>query len=361
MAKPFNLPSELCEIIFKYINSCDLLNCCLVSRSWKMFIESTFSKQLLLTIRGDKIDLNDVFNSERHYQRFKLCQLSENRLLEILKFFSTSIMELEIEDCRIDRECDMNFDCLRELTLTDCSTTVIRLFTKANTCVNLKTLNIFQPHGRCPFRNDILTFFKSNRSLEEINLNLNESCNIFSKDISKDLKMNLKSVFLSFKSDCELQTTTLVNIENFFRSQGETIQTISLINSANLPLLHRIWNSLKVVKRLYFFSSDPFFDYDTSTLELLENNSNLLELELHALGPFTLELKDLTPFILSSNNLKALGVWTLRKDLIEFVAYNHSKLKFISCATMERDCENYYNDLKSKFGINDKLHLHQYL
>lgn len=363
---PFDLPFELCEIIFGYLNLPSIISCLLVNKAFNRFIvaDKKLCKKLKLTINDD-IHLEDVFKSERHYQNIKLLNLNQEKMSKVLNFFNDSIMQLEIEDCRMNGKCDvinLNIPKLMKLVISNNSTSVIKLFTNSECCKNLKTLCLFQIHPVGPLDNAIISFLDINESLQEINFHLDDSSNIFKKDISKVLKMKLISVFISYKSNFELQTTTLTNIENFLKTQGDTLQQISLINSANLTLLLRIWNSLKVVKRLYFFSGDSFFDYDTSNLDtVLDANNTLKELEMHALGPVTLELRDLAPFVLAAKNLKSLGVWTLTKNLIEFIAYNHFNLRSISCATFEKDCELFYNDLKSKNGLNDKLHLRQYL
>jgi hypothetical protein len=306
----------------------------------------------------ESVQLIDLINCTRKFARIKLNKLKNQRLLDILSHFAACVEELEIENCELDREYNFIFNSLKCLSISSTPAELINNIFK-NPCFNLKCLVIYRLYG--PTVKIVSNFLKTNESLEEINFYLDEKNNIFNRDISNEMTFKLKSLFISYKSDCDLQTKTLTNIEKFLKSQGDTLETISLINSANLRLLFRTWNDLKALNRLYFFSSDPVVDYATLNVTELNKNSKITELELHALGPFSLKSTHLIPFLNAADNLKSLGVWNLKEDLIEYVARNCDNLRFISCASMDTDCMTIYNELKSKIGINDKIKMHQYL
>lgn len=364
MNLPFNLPFEVCEIILGYLNTTDLLNCCLVSKYFNEFIGHHMMKNIQLIIY-DNTDISEVIKSERIYKKIKITKLCNEDLINILKIFSSTVFDLEIHMCFLKTfdNVTMSFPCLKELTLSRTSSNVILPFLQ-NTCSRLRIFNLYYHIGR---HESIMKFLKLHNNLQEINFYLDHSCNIFSSDISAYSNFHLTSVFISYKSDFEIDAISLTNIENFLKSQGETLEIITLINSANFMLLHRIWNHLPLLKRLYMFAIDPFFDHEVfSLIPKLKINSLIEELELHALGPFPMELKDLLPFLTAACNIKSLAVWKLKTDLIEFAARNLLKLKTIACAVMESNCEEFYNELKSKnctgrTTVNDKLHLHQYL
>lgn len=354
----FDLPFELCEIIFDYLQTRDILACCLVSKTWlNFFNNSKCHRKILLTI-DDSVKLIDLINCTRKFLRIKLNKLKNDRLLDVLSHFTACVEELEIENCEMDRKCNFNFASLKCLSISSTPAELITNIFKYP-CLNLKCLVLYRLYG--PTVKIVSNFLKTNKSLEEINFYLDEKNNIFNRDISNEMTFKLKSLFISYKSDYDLQTKTLTNIEKFLKSQGDTLETISLINSANLILLFRTWNDLKALNRLYFFSSDPLLDYGTLNVTELNKNSKITELELHALGPFSLKLTHLIPFLNAAVNLKSLGVWNLKEELIDHVARNFDNLRFISCASMDTDCLTFYNDLKSKIGINDKIQIHQYL
>ncbi|CAG9802993.1 unnamed protein product [Chironomus riparius] len=356
--QPLDLPFELCEFIFDYLQTRDLLACCLVSKSWLDFFNNSICHHKILLSIDETAAMCDLFNCTRKFVRIKLNKLKNERFLDILSHFAACVEELEIENCELKKECNMKFPSLKCLSISSTPAEIIhKIFN--NPCNNLKCLVLYRLNG--PTIKVVSNFLKTNDSLEEINFYLDEKNNIFNRDISNEVTFKLKSLFISYKSDYDLPTKTLTNIEKFLKSQGDTLETISLINSANLRLLFRTWNDLKAVNRLYFFSSDPVLDFCPLNVTELNKNSKITELELHALGPLSLNLTHFIPFLNAAIALKSLGVWCLKKDLIEYVAKNFDNLRFISCASMDSDCLTFYNDLKSKIGINDKIQIHQYL
>jgi hypothetical protein len=281
-------------------------------------------------------------------------KLSKDALGDVMKFLASSVVELELEECEGYDERNIELSNLKELTLSSESTEILKSFNLKYD--KLKILHLYQLHGS----NDFLhQFLKNNGTIEELNLYMTDSSCFFCDDaLSANLNLHLKSIFISHKSNNELQAINLDNIEKFLIAQGDRLEIISLINSANLLLLLRTWNRLKALKRLYFFSTDPFFDYCDETLNSpLKNNSTLEELELHSLAPYPFSIEDIRPFLDAAKNLKSIAVWHLRKDVAEYCE-QLKNLKSISYVTTDEDCQSY---LKSKNGTNAKLRFNQYL
>lgn len=358
---PLDLPFELCEIIFGYLDSRDLLNCCLVCKSWlEFFNKSSVCKKVTLLI-DDTRQLEDIAKCTRRYLKIKLNKLDSEMIIKVLGYYELTIEQLDIENCQVDQECDMRFVNLKCLTISSCCADIISKVFK-HPCDSLKCLVLYRLYG--PSSSHVLRFLQFNDTLEEVNFYLDEMCNVFShSDVTVDIKFRLKSLFISYKSSCDLPTRTLTNIEKFLKSQGDTLETISLVNSANIKLLLSIWNDLKVVERLYCFSSDPNFDLKRTDFPLAEllPKPTLNDLELHTLGPFSIKIDHFIPFLISAVRLRALGVWNLKRELVEYVARNCHDLRSLSCATVENGCVTFYSELKSKIGTNDKIDIHQYL
>lgn len=353
-----NLPFELCEIILSYLNPSDLLNCCLVSKAWLDFYNISNCCRRVTLIINDQIDLTDLEICTRRYPKIKVTKLKKSVLKDILHHIAPTVEELEIDDCGLDEYLDLHFPHLKCLSISSsCGDLLPKIFSRP--CCTLKCFLLYKLYG--PSTCHVVNFLKINKTLEEINFYLDETTNFFKRDISNEVEFKLKSLFISYKSSCDLSTNALTNIEKFLKTQGDTLEAISLINSANFTLLFRTWNCLKVIERLYCFSSDPNFDNYCSVRPELRTNSAISDFELHALGPLSLKLDSLVPFLDAAIRLKSLGVWHLKRDLVEYVARNCKTLRTISCATMESDCVTFYNELKSKIGINDKMQIHQYL
>lgn len=351
---PFHLPLELCEIIFKYLNTNDLLRCLIVSKSWCDFIGIYCMRNILIKI--DKENVKDILKSERIYARAKLIRLSnddDDVLIRVLRFLSSNLVDLELEECEGYNEA-IELPNLRELTLSNGSLHTLGLFNSKYD--KLKVLSLYQMHGSS---SHLQQFLKNNGKISELNLYINDSSNIFCDNtLSTEIDLHIKSLFISYKSNSELQASTLKSIENFVKSQGDRLEIISLINAANLLFLRSTWNCMKAVKRLYLFSTDPFFDYccDESVLQL-ENKSTLEVLEFHSLAPYPITLGDILPFLDASKNLKSMAVWHLRKDIAEYCEQLQN-LESISYVTIDDACKSY---LKSKNGTNAKLRFTQYL
>lgn len=344
---PFNLPVELCEIIFKYLSTNDLIQLSLVSKTFANFIGNNCMRNILLTIKSDDV-IKYILRSKRSYKRIKLKKLKN--VHEVINFLSASLIELEVEECE-GGDCKIiNLNNLKELSLSCCETTIFNCF--KDKIPNLKIINLYQLHGN--EARVISEFLTKNSSIEELNFYLDDSSlDVFHDDsssLSRVLNLSLKSIFISNKSNNELQASTLLNIEKFLIAQGHHLQIMSLINSANLVLLLRIWNDLKALKQLYFFTSDPFFDYSMDTVSLqLTVNPHLKEFELHSLTPFPLQLTDIKIFLEAAPNLELLSLWHLRRDIVEFAEVFLKKLKLVTYVTIDDDCRIY---LKSKNGIN---------
>lgn len=352
---PFGLPLELCEIIFNYLKTKDLLTCTLVSKAWSTFVGHNCMKNILLKV-NDKTQLKDVVCSEKIYKKAKLTKLSKDSLRHVIRFLSSTVVELELDECAGEGHDDytMILPNLRELTLSRCSTEMFNLFNVKYE--RLETLSLNQLHGPSVH---LKIFLKNNGTIDELNFYISDSTACIFDQLS-DLHLHLKSIFISHKSNNELQSRTLRAIEKFLISQGDRLEIISLINSANLLLLLRIWNRLKAVRRLYFFSTDPFFDYiNESQSTLLSKNFTLRELELHSLAPYPFALEDVRPFLDASKNLNSLAVWHLRQDIAAYAEKQLKNLKSISYVTADDDLRVY---LKSKNGTkaNDKLRFLQF-
>lgn len=354
---PFGLPFEICEKIFLELNATTLMNSILVAKSWKNVIENSKCMEKIALLVGQEAYVEEILISDREYRILRFVRSNPGDVLKCLHKFGQSAKKIEILSCfHLDKTVSaLNLASVRELTLSNVPSEILQPIMHFHE--NLKVLNLsnVSKHG-----NDLLYFLKLNSNLQELNLYLDDFCNIFNDDISPTAKFHLKSVTISFKSNFELDARTLANVESFLIQQGETLRTIDLINAASLNSIYHAWNHLKVVERLHFFSADPFQNCDPQQHSLNENTT-LKAFECHLLGPLALGTELLQPILRVAVNLRHLGVWFLTADLVELSASKLNNLKSLSCATMEVDCEHLYEQLKSKRGSNKSIKLHQYL
>lgn len=360
---PFDLPCEICELIFCRLEAGDLLNCVLVSAQWNNFVvQSKAFENLWLRIdTSDNID--EILATNRIYRKLRLVKLKDDDLYKCFQQFGRTAKRIEVFDCFATGNQERNqiiFKNLNELTISNVADSLLQPLMNFNG--NLKILNLhLVRRTRGEFVN-LIRFLQLNANIFTLNLYLNESTNVFQNDISRNLNFNLTSLTINFQSNFVSDAKTLANVEKFLVCQGESLKTISLINAASLSSVHRVWNYLRGIESLNFFSADMDCGSDRHTYRpKLQRRDSLNSLEFHALGPTGLSLIDFQPLLEAVTSLKSLGIWKLDEELLEFAAMNLMQLENISCATMENNCESFYNRLKSKSGVNKKLKLHQYL
>lgn len=355
---PFNLPPELCELILKELTGRDLLNSILVSSVWKDFIlQSNCFEKVVLRI-DQSSELESVLQSKRKYQNLRLLKIDHEKFFNCLSTLGSSAKKIAIIGCCAVEAEQFYSSKLQELTLSNVPAQVLKSIAFFHE--NLKVLNLHDLKLKPGEESTVINLMKLNRNLTELNLYLNDSCNIFHQDISNISSFNLAAVTISFKSNFDIDARTLTNIEKFLKSQGKSLKTIELINAASLSSIYRLWNFLSAVERLHFFSADPFFDLDSQRPEP-GLNARIKALEIHVLGPIQLNINDIKPLLIATKILKSFGVWNMSKELIEYSATNLMNLENLFCATIESDWERFYEQLKSKNGINKKMKLHQYL
>lgn len=360
---PFGLPFEICESIFCLLQPRDLLSSCLVSIQWNEFIaKSKAFESLWLRIEG-RINESLI---KRKFKNVRLVKLPLEDVMKTLQMYGETAKRIEIFDCcqTASQTCccatgnKIFLRSLRKLTLSNISDSLLEQITSFHETLRILNLNLVSTHSQTP-RAKISDFLQINENLKEINLYLNESTNIFQNDITRNIKFNLTSIVISFQSNFDIDSITLANVEKFLETQGKTLKTISLINAASLSSLHRVWNNLRIIESLSFFTVDPFLDCESSRPNLKKKES-LKTLELHVLGTIGLCTSDIQTLMKTAKNLISLGVWNLNEEIIE-LAMNLTHLENIFCATMESDCESFFQSLKSKNGFNKKLKLHQLL
>jgi len=356
MDLPLDIPFELCDKIFQYLNPADLLNCLLVSREWNSFITQSrrLMKKFTLIVNHESVIGN------RNYQNARLENLHCEHIVHCLESLPEGIRCLELDKCFLFKEqIDihsklLNLQHLEELTLANVTASLIHVL--ENSCRELKILNVYHLDDQ---RNEgcLQNLLRVNHSLHEINIYLDSKCNIFAFDLTEITTFQLKSITISCKCNFEVNEMTLLNIERFLKHQGATLKTISLINVASYSLLNSIWNHLKATERLYFFTGEAFSN-EKANLEALD----LREFELHVLSPLPVDIRDLLPYLEKVPRVQSLGVWNLNRDVIEFAAFHLKYLKQLVCATMDDDCDNFHKQLKAKNGkINTDFVIHRYL
>ena len=354
---PLCLPNEICEIIFNYLSPEELLNLLLVNSHFKSFIlEGKCADKLVLKI-NENAKLEDVIKSKRRITNIVVEKLQHENMIRIFKKFHKTVKKVEIKDCSLAAKEEIekfSFELLRELTLSNISGRILYPMMKLQK--KLAVLNIWNLRGGIE---TLINFGKIQENLKELNLYLNPSSNIFYQDISNILQFNLESITISFRSNFILDDCTLLNVENFLKSQGKTLKTIALINATNITSIFRVWNSLDKVEKLYFFSAD-FVQQDSSNFNL-KVNERLKTFDVHVLGPVELKIVEIQPLLKATKNLESLGVWNLNHKIIEYSALHLPKLKSIKCATMNNDCKSFYDQLKTKKKVNAAIEIHQYL
>lgn len=352
---PFGLPCEICELIFRLLEFKDLLNCLLVSVQWNKFIVQANFEKIWLRIDEKTEDVDEVLMTNRNFKNLRLVKLQDQAISKCFQRFRKTVKRMEVFDsCATGSVDQVIFKDLREMTLSNVSESLLHPLVQFHERLKVLNMHRVQTRGRI-----VAELLQLNENLTELNCYLSESTNLFKNDMTRSLKFKLKSLTISYQSNFVIDAVVLENVEKFLMCQGKSLKTISLINAASLSSLHRVWNDLRGIESLNFFSVDQCIFYE-SNWPALNAKESLESLELHVLGPIELRLSDVYSLLKAARNLKSLGVWKLTNELMQFAVTNLN-LKSISCATIETDCKSFYDSLKSKNGFNKELKLHQYL
>ncbi|CAO1305724.1 unnamed protein product [Diamesa serratosioi] len=402
---PINLPAEMREEIFRYLNRRELLDSCLVSSTWNEFIGNSdaFKKNVSIEVHPwSRKKPKYINNSLRNYDTFFISNFqagpeiiflsskiwkratiqieifpSKADYIKYLKYFCASIRDLKIVSTHIATTDSVEKLTLPFLEVLEFNSVPVMAVEPFVSCHNkLKSLYLKYMY-ESPFNAELMTstlieFFQLNNTIKDLELHADVSNEIFKKDFSENVHFELKTLTLCSDYDRARDDIIQDNLEKFMKSQAKSVEFLKLVfrhhpehNQANqwfvnprgrsnpegkdFLIILKIWNHMKKLKKLAirFMKACEITEEEPQLLSSLLPNIilNELHIQFNAFDE-NLPWKYLKAIIKASPNLEVIKIRHLSIDLLRFLALNMFKLKLVTCDTFENAAITTYDSMK---------------
>ena len=409
---PINLPAEMREEVFNYLSRRELLDACLVSSTWNELIGNSivFKKKVPIAIhpwsRKKPKKPKYINNSIRNYDTFSISNFeagpeviffsskiwkrvsiqieifpSKAEYIKYLKYFSKNVRDLKILSTHIattDSTEKLSLPCLEVLEFSSVPVMAVEPFVSCHN--HLKSLYLKYMY-ESPFNAEIMTstiiqLFELNNTIKDLELHADVSNELFKKDISDNVHFELKTLTLCSDYDRARDDIVQDNMLKFIKSQAKSVEHLKFVfrhhpehNQANhwfvnprgrsnpegkdFLIILKMWNDMKKLKKLAirFMKPCEITEEEPELLKSLQQNLNINELHIQFdKCNQNLPWKYLKAIIKASPNVGSLKIRYLSRDLLNFLALNMFKLKFVDCDTFENGTLSYYDTMKTSGG-----------
>lgn len=359
-------PPKVKNIICEYLSINDLLQCSTLSSSWYFAIGSseTFKKRVWISLNDSHAELEDL-ETARDYEKLKVCSenwewniegfqflsqqkwkrvaikvrsfISADEFLNLLKQFSRSLMDLSLKMVSNVGEEDsyhtsIDFPQLESLHVEKCSSVVLQPFKNLDKLKTLKLDFIVHPPSSLKIEETLLKFITNFSSLTVLELNNSTAHDLFAIDITPFVKFQLKTLIV----ECPGLDIARDNVELFIRSQGKSLENLSLIYWDDASIIYDLWDFMNELKSFYQSDGTNGLDYDALDLRKtrIYYNDNMVKLHFHFTSS-RIPMSWMKPLILASPFLNEIQ---LPEEAIE--GFTHAfppsifdRIKFKFCFT----------------------------
>lgn len=385
------LPPEIKEHIFQYLNPSDLVSATLVSRAWNNFVTQNpeCMKKLWLKFYSFKLkDLNLLENGNRNYQKLKVnrvrnvdhfkmiadlhlelrkaliynCEFKTNDgFTDFMESMSSSIQELEISDIEITSNINsprkINFPQLKRIMFRNAPSTAIEAFLETNEKLESATFDIAQvADNRMPLDQLIANFLRLHKKLKHLQLGPHYIKAFFDSEWEMHFDFKLIKLLLKFPIINDPSPVLERNILSFLSHQPK-IEWILLQELQSAAVINKIWNELHVLKHVSFIGLEELFwemaEMNSTEIHLIPNKS-ITHLDLLSRKILISQLRFL---LVAAPNLVSLHVQKLTKFIMEFIARNHQNIREIKYENIDEEVLEIYKQLKLIEGVNSSIEL----
>lgn len=277
-----------------------------------------------------------VQESWRDYQHVTVELGVNDDSKEFWKFMDSccqSVVSLKVENIRRDSGgiCSTNFPNLETFIAFGVDDTAMITFLKASK--KLTHLFIFSTDAtiELTLMQSLIECLQRNRKLQELYLKNVNFLRIFDNEL--DAPFELKSLkLMNTSTSNNISSNIEQNLLRFLKQQSATLETF-----------------------FFEFLSDKIVDFTfnnmpalTSTgllklpTQILEKNPRIVNLEI----PFIDDFTDITRLIDATPNVETLFVGEVKKELVDYLAWNFMKLQSLNFKTIELDAEEHYEQIK---------------
>ena len=404
-----NLPVEMREEIFKYLSRRELLDACLVSYTWNEMIGNSiaFKTKVPISIhpwsRNKQKKSKYISNSIRSYDTFSISNFeagpeviffsskiwkrasiqieifpSKADFIKYIKYFSENIRDLKILNTHIaktDSTEKLSLPCLEVLEFSSVPVMAVEPFVSCHN--KLKSLYLKYMY-ESPFNAELMTstliqLFELNNTIKDLELHADVSNELFKKDISDNVHFELKTLTLCSDYDRARDDIIQDNMLKFIKSQAKSVEHLKFVfrhhpehNQANhwfvnprgrsnpegkdFLIILKIWNDMTKLKKLAirFMKACEITEEEPELLKNMIINININELHIQFENcDENYPWKYLKAIIKVSPNVETIKIRHLYTDLLQYLALNMFKLKFINCDTFDNGTLSFYETMKT--------------
>lgn len=382
-----NLPIELIEIIFKYLEINDFLSLCLVSKTlnekvggsslcmsqiWIKFYSFNFKDfdSLSKSVRNyEKLKINRVKNVEHFNYLLQLQQRWKKVLIyncefktfsifgDLIESLAESVEEIEISDIEIlsfetPNFPPLKFSALKRFMFRNVPSKALEIFLPSSDNLHTAAFDIPQiTTGSLPLHEITNEILHASPKLKLLQLGPQYIKELFSSDQDFKYEFKLKHLLLKFPIVNDLSEEAIDNISKFLRHQHE-IHWMALMELQNDQILTAALNNHTRLKRISFIGLEELFD--SEMMFDIEPNLSISHIDFISRKVLISQLRK---FLKAAPYLAAVHIKILNKHMLEFIARNHHEIRNLFYDHIEEDVVEVYEQLKNQQDTNKNIKL----
>lgn len=379
---------EVRELIFQHFSFEDIIEVSQVSKDFYALTGSSEAcmEKMQISVGKSKANIEDLQTSKRNYTNLKLHNFTEEaaeylmkhswrrvsfligsisdaNCAKLLNMFAPAVCELEfyIEHI-ISRNVmtPIRFPKLESLTFRWTSKKIFEPFSGTQ---NDKLRNVIIELSKSGCFEAVESFIIQNKSISNLSIRLNKEdyCELFSRDISQDLRLRLSSLSFYWRLCNYIEPEIYENWKKFFLSQKDSLKRLVFECTFDCKdVLETIINEMHALEHL------TFVDLDDETLLSSEKqdfkltpNPSIRQIDICVDWFVSDEMFE--ELILASPNLQILYVFELSTRVMKFLVKNSKNLRSLIYEEIDSDCEETYDNMvinNEDIGVNKNVQFH---
>lgn len=380
-----NLPIEIKDQVFKYLNTNDIISLTLVSKNLnesvghcRKCMERFWIKFYSFNLK----DLDSLENSCRHYVKLKINRIKNaehldflinlnqfwkkiliynvefkyaERYIKLIRAFADQVEELEITDIEIltyetFEDKRIKFPSLKRVMFRNMPSKAIEIF--LGCCDSQLEVAAFdiahEVKGFRSLKEIMCDFLMESKKLKHLQLGPNYIRALFSGDeFLPVFSFKLSHLLLKFPIANDLSEDSFPQIITFLRSQPcvEWLITMELLND---DVLHVIWNEMHSLKRVSFVGLVELFDLEMGFA--LEPKLSVKKIDLISRKVL---ISQLGKILRAAPCAESLHVCLLNRHMMNTIAKESSSVKDLFYEHIEEDVIDFYRQLQTSEDENN--------
>lgn len=326
------ISEEIHQLLFQHLNGRDVLNCFEVSKTWNNFCkQSNFCARKYNLYVKESFDENDrtmLQESNRKYLNM-ICDFYQPTMIQSY----SNLKKLSLRFCVPNKISDVQFTNLETLIIQKCPGKlynpdhIVQCFKIFSRCTTLKFLEMYEAITEENV-NLIWDLLQNNTGLKTLKIHpCSEFYHLFSGDYISNMAFRLTRLHYAIPEKFKITGTEFErNVVNFFKRQDKL--RILDMNQATAKMMNAAFSNMKHIETIRVLRISGLEGLELEMCEsltefILPNTPGLIYINTNAI----FEHKS---FIDAAPNLELLYVFTLTKEIVDYIARKLLKLKILS-------------------------------